>query len=86
MPRYETRLRRLETRQLRPVSHFVSTVHIPWEVDEDDEAAWLCALVCPCGQRACQAFRIGAILPEKAPSTEDWAERARQYQEGRRHD
>jgi hypothetical protein len=80
--RYETRLRRLEARRLRPVSHFLSSVRYPWYRDEPDHE-WRRGLVCPCGQRGCLELRVGAMVPEKALSPEAWAARARQYQEGR---
>jgi hypothetical protein len=82
--RYESRLRRLEARRVRPVSHFVSIAYYPWHRGEPDDA-WLRGLVCPCGRWGCPEFRIGAILPEKAPSADAWAERARQYREGYHH-
>jgi hypothetical protein len=83
--RYEARLRRLETHRQRPVSHFLSIVRIPWDVEEADEPDWLRGLRCSCGQRACPQLRIGVILPEKAPSAEVWAERALHYRERHHH-
>jgi hypothetical protein len=70
MRAYETRLRRLEARQPEPLSHFIPLVFYPWHLGEPDETEWLRALVCPCGQRECPELRIGALLPEKAPSAE----------------
>ena len=45
-------------------------------------ASFVC---CSCGQRACPQLRIGAILPEKAPSAEACAEHARHYRERNHH-
>jgi hypothetical protein len=82
--RYEIRLRRLEARRRQPVSHFLSVAYYPWHWGEPNDDWWR-ALVCPCDQRGCPELRVGASVPEKAPSPEAWAERARQYQEERPH-
>jgi hypothetical protein len=82
--RYESRLRGLEARPRQPVSHFLSMVRYPWHRGEPDHD-WRRGLVCPCGQRGCPKLRIGAMVPEKAPSPEAWAARARQYQKGSPH-
>jgi hypothetical protein len=84
MPHYKTRLRRLEARLVRPVSHFVSIIYYPWHLGEPDDD-WLQGLVCPCGRQGCPQFRIGAIIPEKALRPEAWAERAAQCCEEQRY-
>lgn len=80
--RYERRLRQLEARRQQSVSHFIAIVYYPWHQREPDHD-WRRVVVCPCGQRGCPELRISAILPEKAPSAEAWAERARRYREER---
>ena len=83
------RIARLEARQRRQHRpervHFISIVRYPWRGAEP-EADWLRSLVCPCGQRACPQLRIGALLPEKAPSAEAWAAEVRRYQERQRYE
>jgi hypothetical protein len=70
MRSYEARPERLESRWQRPKNHFVPVAFYPWHLDEAAEARWLRERVCPCGQRGCPELRIGAMLPEKAPSAD----------------
>jgi hypothetical protein len=79
--RYRQRVTRLEEyrRTRLPPSHFLSIVRTPWDLDPADEDAWLQTLVCACGQVGCPELRIGALVPEKAPSPEAWGERVQQY-------
>jgi hypothetical protein len=78
---YQARLARLESRQRRAhpdtLTHFLSVVRVPW--GEPDEAQWLRALPCACGVVGCPHLRIGALLPDKAPSADAWAEKVRAY-------
>jgi hypothetical protein len=68
------RLARIEAYQRRrmPFSHFVSIVLVPWErpVGTDQETWLREEVMCRCGRRGCSELRIGALLPEKAPSAE----------------
>jgi hypothetical protein len=86
--RYRQRITRIEAyrRRRTPPSHFLMSVRVPWDLLVGmDQATWLVEEVtCPCGQRDCPEFRIGLVLPEKAPSAEAWADRAAAYYQ-RRH-
>jgi hypothetical protein len=78
MRHIERRLHNLEVRQHHGQvrSHFIAVVHTPWELDDAAVDRWLQEeLRCPCGVVGCEHLRIGALLPEKAPSVEAWAER-----------
>jgi hypothetical protein len=81
--RYRQRVTRLEgyRRRRMPPSHFVSSVYVPWELPEGmDQETWLQEEVtCACGERRCPEMCVGLVLPEKAPSPEAWAQRARDY-------
>jgi hypothetical protein len=68
-----------------PPSHFIASVRVPWDLPAGvDREAWLAAEVtCPCGEQGCPEFRIGLVVPAKAPSVEAWAERAQQYYQRR---
>ena len=80
--RYRQRVARLEEYRCkrRPPSHFMSVVCTPWHMNGGAIDHWLREEVaCPCGTVGCPDLRIGALLPEKAPSVEAWAERAQQY-------
>jgi hypothetical protein len=80
--RYRQRVARLEEyrRKRRPPSHFLSVVCTPWQMDGGAIDHWHREeLACACGQVGCPELRVGALLPEKAPSVEAWAERAQAY-------
>jgi hypothetical protein len=79
--RYRQRIVRLEEyrRTRLPPSHFLPIVRTPWDLDHVDCDDWLQTLVCACGQVGCPELRIGALLPEKAPSAQAWGDRVQQY-------
>ena len=77
-----SRLWRLEASQRRkaPTDHVISVLIYPRDLLHTDRERWLREEVtCACGTRGCLEMRVGALLPEKAPSAEAWAERAQQY-------
>jgi hypothetical protein len=88
---YRHRMTRLEEyrRRRMPPSHFVVSVRVPWDLPRGiDQETWLQEeVLCTCGQKGCHEMRIGLVLPEKAPSSEAWAERAQAYyaKRGSRH-
>jgi hypothetical protein len=85
--RYRQRVTRIEAyhRRRMPPSHFIASIRVPWDLPSGmDQETWLEAEVrCPCGQRGCPEFRIGHVIPAKAPSAEAWAARAHQYYQQR---
>jgi hypothetical protein len=78
--RYRQRVTRIEEyrRRRMPPSHFLMSVQVPWDLPAGmDQETWLAEeVICPCGERGCPEFRIGLVVPAKAPSVEAWAERA----------
>ena len=86
--RYRQRVMRIEEyRRCRmPPSHFVVSVHVPWDLPRGmNQDTWLQEdVLCTCGQKGCHEVRIGLVLPDKAPSPEAWAERAQAYYAQRR--
>jgi hypothetical protein len=84
--RYRHRIVRLEEyrRTRLPPSHFLAIVCTPWDLDPVDEDEWLQTLVCACGRVGCPELRIGALVPEKAPSAQAWSERVQEYYVQRR--
>ena len=86
--RYRQRVMRIEEyrRRRMPPSHFVVSVHVPWDLPRGmNQDTWLREEVtCACGQRGCSELRIGLVLPEKAPSAEAWTARAEAYYSHRR--
>jgi hypothetical protein len=81
--RYRHRITRIEEyrRRRMPPSHFRMSMRVPWDLPAGmDQETWLAEEVtCPCGQRDCPEFRIGLVIPAKAPGVEAWAERAQTY-------
>jgi hypothetical protein len=81
--RFRQRITRMEAYRRRrlPPSHFRMSVRVPWDLPEGmDQGTWIEEQVrCPCGRRDCPEFRIGLVIPAKAPSAEAWAEPAQQY-------
>jgi hypothetical protein len=87
--RFRHRITRIEAYRRRvPPSHFLASVRVPWDLPEGmGQETWLAEEVtCPCGQRACLEFRIGLVIPEKAPTAEAWAEWVQSYYAQRRID
>jgi hypothetical protein len=84
---YRHRITRIEAyrRRRRRPSHFQMRVRVPWDLPAGmDQETWLATeVICPCGRRDCPEFRIGLVIPAKAPSAEAWAERAQQYHQRR---
>ena len=67
-------------RKRRPPGHCLRVVSTPGHLDGGAIDHWLREeLACACGQVGCPELRIGALLPEKAPSVEAWAEHAQAY-------
>jgi hypothetical protein len=64
--RYETRLRRLEARRLRPVSHFLSSMRYPWYRDEPDHE-WRWGWSVPVVSRDARSYASGPWCPRKHP-------------------
>jgi hypothetical protein len=79
------RVLRLEEYRRRrlPLDHFVSVVHIPWELPVGmDEETWLrTEVTCACGQQGCPETRFGLVVPEKAPLAEAWQAATRRFYE-----
>jgi hypothetical protein len=77
----DRRLHTLEVRQHQGQAgaHFIAILQFPWDLHAEDEERWLAEqLACDCRPN-CPGKRVGALLPEKAPSAEAWAERCRQW-------
>jgi hypothetical protein len=85
--RFRHRITGIEAYRRRhtPPSHFLMSLQVPWDLPAGmDQETWLAeGVICPCGRRECPEFRIGLVIPEKAPSAEAWAERAQQHYQQR---
>jgi hypothetical protein len=82
----ERRLNNLEVRQRhgQAGAHVIPILPYPWHLDAEDQEAWLAEqLACNC-QPDCPGKRVGALVPEKAPSAEAWTARAHAYDTQRR--
>jgi hypothetical protein len=80
------RISRIEAYRRDRVSegHWIPVLFYPWELPDDAQEVWLAEQrACACTP-GCPGKRYGALLPEKAPSVEAWAERAQQYYAQRR--
>jgi hypothetical protein len=78
MSRLQSRLNALESRTRRahrPDEHFTSIVRVPQSVPHDGWLEWLDAQPCACQRTFCPARRVGALLPEKCESPEEWERR-----------
>jgi hypothetical protein len=76
------RLNTLEARQaqVQGHAHFIPILFQPWDLDLAARDAWLAEqLACDC-RPECPGKRVGALVPEKAPSAKAWAERCQQWQ------
>jgi hypothetical protein len=75
---HKSRVARLEDRQrrqYRPGEHFTSIVIVPPDVPSEAWDAWLATQPCACGRTSCGQRRVGALLPEKCKSPEEWERR-----------
>jgi len=64
--------------------HWTPVLFYPWDLPHDAQDTWLTErLACACTP-GCPGKHYGALLPEKAPSVEAWAERAQAYDAQRR--
>jgi hypothetical protein len=84
----EARLKRLEVLHHDRIraNHWVPILRYPWDLPAEARADWLAEqLACTC-RPGWPGKGYGALVPGKAPSTEQWAERARDYYQRRDRD
>lgn len=77
----EKRISRIESyqRDHNSEGHWIPALFYPWDLPNDVQDVWLTErLACACTP-GCPGKRYGALLPEKAPSVEAWAERVQHY-------
>jgi hypothetical protein len=78
-------LKRLEAlqRSRAGVRHRIPVLFYPWDLPDEARDAWLAEqLACTCRPN-CPGKGYGALVPQKAPSVEAWAQRARDYYQRR---
>jgi hypothetical protein len=84
----DARLKRLEGLQRGRASarHWIPILRYPWDLPDEAQADWLAEqLACAC-RPGCPGKRYGALVPAKAPTVEQWAQRARDYYQRRDRD
>jgi hypothetical protein len=77
MTNSEKRITRLEEAQrLRHGDgHFVSIVHVPPEIPDEDWRTWLAAQPCACGLVGCPERTVGLLIPTPCATIEEWEAR-----------